>query len=381
MLITLKSKLLTTSEQKETLLKTVETFNIACQYISDWCFANKEFAKFSIHKKLYYELREKFSLPSQMAVRAVGKVSESYRNTKTRNTKHVFDKRGAMVYDQRNLAIRRFDEISIATLAKREKVKILFGGYEHLDIRRVRGQADLCWDKTATCFYLMITIDQPEQVQQEVKDYLGVDLGIVNIATDSTGQSYSGKEIKKIQHKVVTLKPKLQSCGTYSAKRHLKKLARKEYRQKTNYNHVISKQLILKAKALGVGIKLEDLTNIKRTAKPGAKKLNKSRATWAFNQLRAFIEYKAKIAGVSVIMINPAYSSQTCSKCGHCEKDNRISQSEFCCLKCGYELNADFNAAVNISRGMSTTPLSSDVGLEKSKTTVAVATKVRKANR
>ena len=380
MLITLKAKLLTNTEQYTKLLCSVEEFNKACQFVSDWCFLSRVFAKFEVHKKMYHSIRNKFSLPSQMAVRAIGKVCESYKNSHTRNVKHIFDIRGAIVYDQRNLAIRRFDEISISTLNSRETIKILFGGYESLDIRRVRGQADLYWDKTNKCFYLMIAIDQPEDVSLEVSKYLGVDLGITNIATDSMGEVFSGKEIKTIQNKVSTLKSKLQSVGTHSAKKHLKKLAKKEYRQKTNYNHIISKHIVQKAKTLGVGVKLEDLTHFKRTAKPGVKKLNKAISSWAFAQLRRFIEYKAKIAGVPVALVNPAYSSQTCSKCGHCEKDNRLSQSDFKCLKCGYEANADFNAAVNISRGTSITSSSSDAGLGKTKKAVAVVTKVRTAS-
>jgi len=72
--------------------------------------------------------------------------------------------------------------------------------------------------------------------------------------------------------------------------------------------------------------------------------------SWAFFQLRTFIAYKAVMASVRVVLVNPAYTSQTCSHCGHCEKANRKSQSKFLCVQCGYACHADLNAAVNIRR-------------------------------
>jgi putative transposase len=69
---------------------------------------------------------------------------------------------------------------------------------------------------------------------------------------------------------------------------------------------------------------------------------------WAFNQLRAFIEFKVKVAGVPVLMVDPRDTSRRCSRCGHVEKGNRVSQSVFRCRACGYELNADLNGARNI---------------------------------
>jgi len=69
--------------------------------------------------------------------------------------------------------------------------------------------------------------------------------------------------------------------------------------------------------------------------------------SWAFFQLRAFIAYKAAMASVRVVLVNPAYTSQTCSHCGHCEKANPKSQSKFLCVQCGYACHADLNAAVH----------------------------------
>jgi transposase len=70
--------------------------------------------------------------------------------------------------------------------------------------------------------------------------------------------------------------------------------------------------------------------------------------SWSFYQLRSFIEYKAKENGVEVIIVPSPYTSQTCSKCGYCEKANRKNQSSFICQSCGFAANADINASFNI---------------------------------
>jgi transposase len=69
---------------------------------------------------------------------------------------------------------------------------------------------------------------------------------------------------------------------------------------------------------------------------------------WAFDQLKQFIRYKATMAGIPVVEVDPRNTSRTCSSCGHCAKENRKSQSQFRCLECGLMLNADFNAALNM---------------------------------
>ena len=71
--------------------------------------------------------------------------------------------------------------------------------------------------------------------------------------------------------------------------------------------------------------------------------------SWSFAQLRGFIEYKAEERGCTVVAVDPRHTSQACSRCGHSVRNNRRSQSVFKCRKCGYQLNADLNAALNIA--------------------------------
>ncbi len=109
----------------------------------------------------------------------------------------------------------------------------------------------------------------------------------------------------------------------------------------------ISKAVVSLAKGTGRGIALEELThiNVRSTV---AKARRDSSSKWAFSQLRRFIAYKAMLAGVPLVIIDPRNTSRQCSACGHIAKSNRPTQSEFCCVLCGHSENADLNAAKNI---------------------------------
>lgn len=342
MKLVVKVKLLPTTEQKASLVKTIEVFNEACNYISEIAFREKTFGQVGLQRLVYYDVREKFGLSAQMVVRGVGKVSESYRNEKTRL--HIFKKYSAMVYDHRILSFKKLDTVSILSYDGRLKIPIIFGSYANLQQRRIRGQADLLYYKGN--LFLCLVVELPECPPINTKETLGVDLGIVNIATDSDGNIFSGKQVDIVREKMITIKSKLQSCGSKSAKRHLGKLSGKEARFKRNINHIISKKIVQFAKGTNRAIGLENLKSFKVTV---GKKQRERFGKWAFNQLRQFIEYKARIAGIPVILINPKNTSRRCSRCGHIDKANRKSQSEFVCIHCGFSLNADINAAKNIS--------------------------------
>lgn len=345
MLLTVKVKLLTSQAQHDDLLKTMERFNEACNYISDVAWSNKAFGKIGLQKILYYDIREKFGLSSQMVVRAVGKVSESYQID--RSIKRTFKPHGAVVYDQRILAIKGADRISILTLDGRTLVPIVYGEYRTLEQNRIKGQADLIY--IDGIFYLMLVIDIPEERQIETPDgVLGVDLGIVNLATTNDGIKFSGSKCELVRRHYASLKARLQAVGTWDAKKHLKRISRVERRFKKDTNHCISKQIVETAKGTNRIIALEDLKGI-RSSSTVLKSMRSVLGKWAFYELASFIQYKARIVGVPVTFVDPKYTSQQCSVCGFISKENRKSQSEFVCLKCGHSENADINAAKNIA--------------------------------
>jgi IS605 OrfB family transposase len=184
-----------------------------------------------------------------------------------------------------------------------------------------------------------------------------VDLGIVNIAADSDGVTYSGGQVNGLRKRHAQLRARLQSKGTASAKRLLRKRRRKEFRFARDVNHSISKRLVAKAKDTGRGIVLEDLKGIREriTVRKAQRRVQHS---WAFHQLGSFIGYKARLAvsRESPSRSSPRDTSRTCPVCSHVAKANRPTQASFLCVSCGFAGPADTIAADNIRRAVVNQP-------------------------
>jgi len=353
---TMLLKLAPTEEQHHALLETMHAFNAGAKYVAGVTSAEKTANKFALQKLVYGELRSTYKLPAQLAIRAISKASEAYKRDKS--IKPTFRPEGALVYDQRVMAFKGLNTVSLTTLCGRVLVPFRVGGYQEARMGRIKGQADLLYRNGV--FYLAVTLDMPEPPPDTPDGTLGIDLGIINLATDSEGESFSGEAVEKNRKRHHALRQRLQKRGTKSAKRHLKKLSGQEARFKRNTNHVISKRIVQKAKANGQGIAIEDLRHIRTRTDRSVRKSQRSRhSSWSFGQLRLFLSYKAALAGVPLHTVDPRHTSRTCSACGHCAKANRKSQASFCCVQCGYSCNADRNAALNISRAAVMQPLAS----------------------
>jgi putative transposase len=348
MLCTMKIKLITDAEQHRKLLETMKRFNEACNEISRVAFENNTSSKVKIQKLCYYDIREKFGLSAQMVVRAIGKVAESYK-ANGKETLHNFKETGAVVYDDRILSFKGMEYASILTLEGRIEVPMIISKYHQgiMQGNRVRGQADLILQDGV--FYLLLVVDLPDKPLMDADGVLGVDLGVKNIASDSMGGNFSGDQLNGIRHRYFRLRKKLQKKGTKSAKRLLKKRKRKEKRFATDVNHQISKKIVDKALRHRLAIALEDLSGIrKRTTVKKAQR--RQHHSWAFHQLRQFIQYKAQRAGVPVFLVDPKNTSRTCPECELIDKKNRKTRDWFHCQSCGFAGPADNVAALNIGR-------------------------------
>lgn len=343
MKLSVKIKLDPSAEQHSLLKETMECFNNACNYISDIAFDTKSFNKFKLQSSVYYDVKNKFNLSSQMVIRAISKVVESYKRDK--KVKHQFKKHGAVTYDQRILSYKGLDKVSLWTLLGRQVIPMVLGGYQKSHIARVKGQSDLIYKNGV--FYLVAVVDVKEQPELDYENVLGIDLGIINLATTSDGETFSGSIVEQCRTKLLKLRSSLQKAGTQSAKRHLRKISKKEHNFRTDVNHVISKKIVEKAKHTNSAVILENLKGIRKARV--RKSQQAQRSSWSFYQLKTFILYKAKIAGITTFEVNPANTSRECFKCKHVDKNNRKSQSEFKCIKCKYLQNADINAAMNIA--------------------------------
>lgn len=346
MKLTLQMQLLPTADQATVLIETMHAFNEAATFAARLAFDAGMFSQPSVHRLAYFAIRERFKLGAQMAVRAIGKAVECFARDKT--ICPVFRADGAISYDQRNMRFKGLDKVSLSTLTGREIIGIVYGEYQAERFDRLKGQCDLV--RRDGKFFLYCTIDLPEPPPVEVKAFLGVDLGIVNVATDSEGGTHSGEKVQPNRRRRSTARKQYQRRGTKSAKRRLKSMSGRQRRFQTITNHEISKKIVASAKALGLGIAMEDLTNIRdRVEATVSRKFNRMFGNWGFAQLRAFVAYKARLAGVPMVFVDPRNTSRTCSACQHCEKANRKSQAKFVCKHCEFSCNADTNAAMNIA--------------------------------
>jgi putative transposase len=351
---TMLLRLAPTTEQHQSLLDTMHAFNQAANYVASVAFAEKTAHQFSLQKLVYGELRTTYKLAAQLAIRCISKASEAYKRDKSMQP--TFRPEGALVYDERVMSLKGLTTVSLLTLSGRVLVPFLIGSYQESRMGSIKGQADLLYRKGI--FYLAVTLEVPTPTPDDVTDTLGIDLGIVNLATDSEGETFSGEVVEHNRQRHHALRQRLQKRGTKSAKRHLKNLSGKEARFRKNTNHVISKRIVQKAKARKQALAIEELRHIRSRTERTVRHSQRARqSSWAFGQLRQFLSYKAALAGVPLHTVDPANTSRTCSECGHCAKENRKSQASFVCQACGHADNADRNAALNISRASVMVPI------------------------
>jgi len=341
-------KLCPNEEQSKILCETLKLANKACNYISEKAWQTKKFRQFDLHKICYADVRERFSLTAQTAVRCIGKVADAYKLDK--KTMRQFREYAAQPYDAR---IFRFcnsgQTINIWTIAGRIEIPFVCGAQQREMLKRQKGEVDLVYRKQTRQWFLCCTVDVEENPIQETNEFLGIDLGVVNIAVDSTGEKFSGRAVDAKREWYARRKARLQPVGTKAAKRRLRKLSGRQKRFQSWTNHNISKHLVSKAKCNGCGIALEDLKGIRERIK--ARKSQKAKLhNWSFFKLRQYFEYKAKLAGVRIVYVDPRNTSRTCPDCGHCAKENRKTQNVFTCVVCGHSSNADYVGAINIAR-------------------------------
>lgn len=348
MLQALPVKLETTDDEKALLLATMKRYNEAANFLAEQTFRLKMANKIELQKLFYRQLREQFNLSAQFAVRVISKVVEAYKQDKS--IKPVFRELGAIQYDQRNMSWKGLDKVSLITLQGRIKLPTRIGDYQKSRADRIRGQADLLYKNGV--FYLIAVVDAPERSEFDATGALGIDLGIENIATDSDGQVFSGDKVEQVRKRYNKMRSSLQRAKKASkhrsAQRKLKKMSGREKRFKRDVNHQISKVIVSKAKGTTRAVALEDLSGIRSRATVRHTQRDRH-SKWSFNQLRQFVEYKAKREGVPVRVVDPHNTSRECPKCHNIDARNRPDRNHFKCTECGYEAMADYVAACNIA--------------------------------
>ena len=199
---------------------------------------------------------------------------------------------------------------------------------------RAIGETDLVFRDGK--WFLYATVEVPEApLSEPVNGFVGVDMGIVNIATTSTGEQASGARLNHYRKRQARLRQRLQAKKTSSARRLLKKRRRKEARF-ADINHQISKRIVAEAERTGCGIAVEELTGI-RDGYGFASRYPPCRIVGVAQ--RFILAHKAKQSGVAFVEVDPAYTSQTCSACGWVDKKTVGQRSS--CGRCDFVGHAD----------------------------------------
>jgi putative transposase len=335
-----KLQLRTAPDDAALLRATLARANAACNYISAVAWQQQVFGQFALHRLVYADVRARFALSAQMAVRAIAKVADSYKLDRQRP--RTFRPLGSIAYDDRILRFKPGDHVSLWTVTGRLILPFVCGERQRALLGHRQGEVDLCCVRGK--WYLNAVCDVAEPEPFLPTDVLGVDLGITNLAVDSDGTLYSGAGVEHHRRVYAHRRRNLQRKGTKAAKRKLGRLKGRQERYQAITNHAISKAIVATAQGTARAIALEDLGGIRERIT--ARRRQRARlANWAFFQLGTFIAYKARLAGVPVVRVDPRNTSRTCPRCGLIDRANRPTQARFSCTSCGYSAPADVVAA------------------------------------
>ena len=336
---------------------TLEMFAAACNY------ANQEVkpgitSKVTIQSQVYQTIREKYSLSANLAVRVCARVGANRKTAKKDKKPVKTFKPTSADYDARIFAFREKDwRVSLTLVGGREHIPIVTSNYQ---IGKLKGtkptSAQLCKHKDGNYYiHIQVKDEAPKPIKPD--NVIGVDFGRTDIAVTSDNKAWSGKEIRDIRDKYSLTRAQIQkkaSKGTRSSRRRcrqlLQRLSGKERRFQRHVNHVISKTIILDALESNSIVAIEDLTGIRErtNTQPRSKTERRRSNSWAFYQLRTFLEYKGLINGVEILPVSPRYSSLTCHACMHL---GLRSGKRFKCTngECNWHGDADENASYVLS--------------------------------
>lgn len=358
--LTVACKIEVKPEQSAKVRDTFQAFADACEYVNQEV-PEKLTNELAMQSLVYQDVRAKFGLSSQLAIHAIRRVSGNRKTAKQKGDKVKEFRPTSVTYDVRTFSLREADwTLSLTMLGKRERFRLHIGNYQRGLLKGQKPKTATFVLKPTGEYYLNIQLESKPEPQQKTDKVLGVDLGRTDIAVTSDGDSFSGKDVTNVRNHHARVRASIQqkcSKGTRSTRRRgrrlLQRLSGKERRFQQYTNHVISKQIVHHAKANNQVIALEELTGIRQRTNelPRTKTERRLSNSWAFYQLRQFLDYKAVKNSVKLFLVNPAYTSQTCHKCLHIHPvrgESYRNGKVFRCGHCGWKGDADLNGAKNI---------------------------------
>lgn len=384
--ITIKCKLkLQSSLDESVLAKSLEQYQRACNTVSQYMFNHSfEMAQAKLNKALYHQLRNGYGLKAQMAQSAIRNVVARYRTVKTQLTQKPYryntgkqDQYGNDVWESkprtldwlwypinfkrpqldlqrnRDWSLKNNHIMSINTVNGRIKVPFTCQGFDqYLDGTWQFGMAKIIHVGNKWYMHISATKELPDYLKEQSQHVVGIDRGLRFLATayDEHGKTlfFQGQGVLRKRRKFKRLRQQLQSKGTKSAKRRLKKIGQRENRWMTDANHQLSKTLV-NSYGTDTLFVLEDLTNVTFERRYATKDATHDLHSWSFYDLENKLTYKAQMSHSQVVKVSAEYTSQRCPRCGQIRKESRNHQlHQYHCLYCGFTTNDDRIGAMNL---------------------------------
>lgn len=325
--------------------KICKKFLFACNWISPIVYSTKQINSNYLHKKYYTTIREKFGLSSQLACSSFKNVTAAFLSQKTQKRWHPVN----------------FRREVIPVIWKRDfsfnKKGLCFWG-SSVKISDKRIPPVETWKDSKLCkkgedWYLILCHEIVIQESKTEGCIVGVDSGIKRIFTATNSSStktftFSGGELNYRRSCIRRERSKVQSKGTKSSKRLLRRMSNHETKITTHLMHVASKRLVQYAESVKARrIVMENLSNVRDASLIKGKEMRDRINRWPYAQGQFFVSYKSEAKGITFELVSPKNTSRGCPKCGHIDSRNRNGLN-FRCLLCGFRGDADRVASINI---------------------------------
>lgn len=355
--VTSKIQIYVSPNEAESLLFTGKAYQRACNFLSEKVFESKELRQPKLNNLYYKEIRGRFGLKSQMAQSVMKTVIARYKSAKSNGNAWSLVAFKVPTYDlvwNRDYSLLE-KTFSVNTLDGRLKLRFEKKGMRrYFDGTWKFGTAQLVQKAGKWFLHIPMTNSISKMELDKANHVVGIDLGINFLATayDSQGKTtfFPGREVKAKRGAAKALRKQLQQKQTSSSRSRLEEIGSRENRYVSDVNHRTTKALVERYPK-GTVFVLEDLTGVRNATEKVRTKQRYVSVSWAFYQFRKMLEYKAELNGQRVLVVDPKYTSQTCPKCGHVEKENRDKRTHtFCCKNCRYTSNDDRIGAMNLHR-------------------------------
>ncbi len=337
---TILVKLIVKDEDKIRLQSTFSDYKKAWQYVSDWVFVNKIKNRTNVHHATYKNVRNLVPNLNSCLVQearndAISKAkiikSNQHKITESPKLKNI-----SMRYHKGTASLKGNILSFSANGGKRIKVELV--NFPRLQANRTyKTLSPVLFNRNGQ-YWVALTFDLPEKSVGN-GPILGVDMGLRIMAAISDGRLIRGTKMNRLRRKIQFTKKALQRKGTKSAKRHLRRIRRKEQRQSRDVTHCAVNEILRTDASI---IAIEDLDLRARKFRKGS---NRRRFSVPLSEFRRILEYKGKLCGKQVVAVKPNFTSQDDFR--GLERGVRTGGKYV--GSDGRQFHADINAASNIA--------------------------------